>query len=223
MRKFIADKIFLLMPFIILAIGILTHYFLIPNIYGEKMTPPLALFGKTISMATLAFTNKTTSFMNADKILEHFQNISFFEIFWWIWLLCLLVSIFFACKDLQNREDPISENAVLIKRDAYQKIYAATETLKAFNEKFADKDLEKIIHDLKITTNRLNADSDFGYGNAEVIACENSISKHLDALKNSILSLEGDNWHENLPQIKNTVAQINSLLNERTELKKRRD
>lgn len=81
-------------------------------------------------------------------------------------------------------------------------------------------ELDALIYAIKCLEEKLSLESDFGYGDNNVISCENNIAQQLQLLKNATKSIENGNIAENIKTINNIVLEINILLQKRTEMKK---
>lgn len=211
--KSIISKFVFLMPIIILLVGLMVYFIIVPNIYG-----------KVVSFIDWLFTNPQNILNTLRKpnvVLPKINSIIGMRIFWWIWLASFITSLFFVGKQLQSKAEPNSQNAILIKKEPYLMIQEVTDTLRQIKLQINDKQLDSLIYSVNIIEEKLSVESDFGYGNNAVINCENNIAHQIQYLVDAAKNINSANFELELKDMKTAIANINSLLRRRTELKKR--
>lgn len=211
--KKIINKFIFLIPIVILLIGIVAYYIVIPNIYG-----------KVISFIDWLFTdsqNIMDTLRNPNAVLPKIYSIIGMRIFWWLWLLGLSTSLFFVGKQLQAKPEPYTVNAVFTKREPYLVIQTVTDALKQLKTHRSSKQLDSLIYAVKKLEEKLSVESEFGYGESIVINCENNIAQQIQFLLDAIPCIENGDFEENLKAMNIAVMNINSLLRKRIELKRK--
>lgn len=204
------NKLVYFIPVVIFLIGIVAYFTLIPNIYGGIIVDWLFTNPKNIieMLHDSASPFPKTNSVNAIRF------------FWWIWLAGLIASLFLVGKQLHSKPGPNAENAILIKKEPYLMIQDVSSSLKQLKTRRTCKQLDSLIYVVKKLEEKLSVESDFGYGKSAVINCENDIAKQIRSLLDIIPDIENGNFEENLKTMSSTVANINSLLHRRIELKK---
>ena len=211
--KKVLGKYIFLIPIAILLIGIIAYFVVIPNIYG-----------KVVSFIDWLFTdpqNIIDTLKEPDIVLPKINSIIGLRIFWWLWLASFIASLFFVGKQLQTKPQPNISNAVFIKKEPYLAIQNLSAKLKIISPKINNKEFENLYKAVKRLEERLSIESDFGYGNDSVISCENNIAAQIQFLLDSYQNLETDNMTETIQAFNEAISNINSLLHQRIELKKK--
>ena len=208
MRKFIC-----MIPVLLLLIAVIAYFIIVPNMYG-----------KVVSFIDWLFTNPE-NILNAlsdpNAVLPQVNSIIGMRIFWWIWLVAFIASLFFVGKQLQAKPEPNTTNAILTKKEPYLLMQDVTDLLKQIKVKNNSKQLESLIYAVKKLEEKLSVESDFGYGKEVVINCENNIAQQIQFLLEVSKHIEDGNFEENMNAMNMAVANINSLLRKRIELKKK--
>lgn len=202
-----------LMPTIFLIVGIIVYYITIPNICGKLISFDVWLF--TDSKEILDILQKQ------DTLPPQIGSVIGIRVFWWVWLAGFITSLFFVGRWLQAKPIPSASNAVLTKREPYLMMQNVSNTLKELRQRLSCKELDDLISFVKRLEEKLSVESDFGCGKGAVIDCENNISVQLQVLVHSVTDIEVGDFDKNLRDLSVTVSHINSLLQQRTELKKR--
>ena len=109
-----------------------------------------------------------------------------------------------------------SEYAVIRGKEAYHK--AQTVIIRNHN-KLHTKECLKLSKRLNALVERLNYESDFGYGALSIIDCENQINQKINNLSECLTDYEPD--LDNRQSIEVVLNEINILLDRRAEMKKR--
>ena len=207
------NKFIFVIPILIFIIGLFAYFIIIPNIYG-----------KTISFIDWLFSDSQTiinTLRDADTVLPQVHGIIAIGIFWWLWIASFIVSLFFVGRQLNSSPQINSINANMKKNDPYIFIQDISESIKLIKLRRSGTELDNFIYSLKRLEDRLSLESDFGYGDNHVINCENKIAERLQALKNSVSNIEKGNFIENISKLNNIVTEINSMLLQRVNLKKK--
>lgn len=210
--KNVMNKFVFFLPAIILLIGAIAYFVVVPNIYGS-----------VVSFVDWLFTdpqNIIDTLHDPNAVLPHVNSIIGIRIFWWIWLVALIASLFFIGKQLQAKPEPNVANAILTKKEPYLMVQDIKDILKQVKMRRNSKQLDSLIYAIKKLEERLSIESDFGYGKSSVIYCENNIARQMQFLLDTAPHIENGNFDENLKAMNVAVANINSLLRRRTELKK---
>lgn len=210
--KSIFNKIIFIAPLIIFLIGIIAYFVVIPNIYG-----------KTVSFIDWLFTDSETilnTLRDPNKVLPQIHSIIGIGIFWWLWLAGFIVSLFFVGQRLNSTPEPNAANAILKKNAPYFMIQDISEILRQKNQGKNIMALNNFIYNVKRLEDKFSVESDFGYGNSGVIKKENEISEQLQILKDGAEKINKGDILKNISELNEVVANINSMLRTRTELKK---
>lgn len=211
--KKVMNKFVFVIPVIILLVGAIAYFVVIPNIYG-----------RVVSFVDWLFTdpqNIIDTLRDPNAVLPQVNSIIGIRIFWWVWLAGLITSLFFVGKQLQAKPEPNAANAILTKKEPYLMIQDVTDALKQLKARRNSKQLDSLIYSVKKLEEKLSVESDFGYGKSSVINCENNIAKQIQFLLDTVPCIENGNFEENLQAMNTAVMNINSLLRRRIELKKR--
>lgn len=209
----VMKKMVFFIPPVILLIGVIAYFVIIPEIYGG-----------IVSFIDWLFTdsqNIIDTLRDPSAVLPQIHSITGIKIFWWVWLAGLITSLFFVGKQLQGKPEPNVSNAILIKREPYLMVQDVTDALKQLKVRKNSKQLDSLIYTVKKLEEKLSVESDFGYGKNTVINCENNIARQLQFLLDTLSSIENGDYEENLKAMNTAVMNINSLLRRRMELKKR--
>lgn len=200
-----------LTPIILVAAAISVYFVLIPKIYGDAV--PFADWFLSDSAKII------NSMHGGGKSLPSVGGIVALEIFWRVWFVLFVTSLFFVGKRLHNPEKKFSEDAVMIKNDPYLAVQDALDRLQRND---ISDELDEVIDSVKKLSDKLYYESDFGLGDSNVTDCENEIAKLLKSLVSSAKNLKDGNFEENLKNLKALIDSVNSLLNVRANLEKRR-
>ncbi len=211
--KKVMNKFVFFIPVIILLVGVVAYFIVIPNIYG-----------KVVSFVDWLFTdpeNIINTLRDPNAVLPKVNSIIGMRIFWWVWLASLISSLFFVGKQLQAKPEPNATNAILTKKEPYLMIQDVTDALKQLKTRRSSKQLDSLMYSVKKLEEKLSVESDFGYGKSVVINCENNIARQLQFLLDTAPCIENGDFEENLKAMNTAVMNINSLLRKRIELKKK--
>ena len=211
--KKVMNKFVFVIPVIILLIGVIAYFIVIPNIYG-----------RVVSFFDWLFTdpqNIIDTLRDPNAVLPQVNSIIGIRIYWWVWLAGLITSLFFVGKQLQAKPEPNADNAILTKKEPYLMIQNVTDVLKQLKTRRNSKQLDSLIYSVKKLEEKLSVESDFGYGKGSVINCENNIARQIQFLLDTVSCIENGDFEENLKEMNTVVTNINSLLRRRNELKKR--
>lgn len=211
--KKVMSKFVFLIPVVILLVGVIAYFIVVPSIYG-----------KIVSFADWLFTdpqNILDTLRNPNAVLPQVNSIIGMRIFWWIWLAGLILSLFFVGKQLQAKPEPNAANAILTKKEPYLMIQDVTDALKQLKTRKRSPQLDSLLYAVKKLEEKLSVESDFGYGKSAVINCENNIARQIQFLLDTVPCIENGDFEENVKAMNAAVMNINSLLRRRLELKKR--
>ncbi len=200
-------------PIILLFVGIIAYFIVIPKIYGQVVS--------FVDWLIADPQNIIDALRDPNAVLPKVYGIIGIRIFWYVWLAAFITSLFFVGQQLQKKPEPDATNALLIKKEPYLLIQDIMAELKKSKQRIYNKELDAFIYSIKRLEERLSVESDFGYGREAVLRCENNIAKQLQFLLDSVPCLEEDNMADSLPVLREAVFNIESLLRRRTELKKR--
>lgn len=207
------NKFVLFFPMIVLLVGIVAYFIVIPYIYGQ-----------IISFVDWLFTdsnNIISTLRDPNIVLPQINVIIGMKIFWWVWLIGLIFSLFFMGKQLQSKRDTIALNALLKKKEPYLMVQTVIDTLNQTKAHNHNRQLDALLYSIKKLAEKLSVESDFGYGENNVISCENNIARQIQFLVDTASCLENNNLEENIKAMNTAIININSLLRKRIELKKR--
>lgn len=212
--KKVLNKFVFFIPVIILLVGVIAYFIVVPNLYG-----------RVVSFVDWLFTdpqNIISTLRDPNAVLQQVNSIIGMRIFWWVWLTGLITSLFFVGKQLQSKPEPSAPNAILTKKEPYLMIQDVIETLKQVKTHTSSQQLDSLIYAIKRLEEKLSVESDFGYGKNTVISCENNIARQIQFLVDTARCVENGDFEENLKAMNVAIMNINSLLRRRIELKKRR-
>lgn len=199
-------------PAVILLTGVIADFAVLPNEYGGKFLGVLFAWLFKDSQDT------TNTLLGLSKPFgETHPGIC---IFWGIWVIAFIVSLFFCGRQFHKKPEPKAINAVLRKREPYLLLQGVSGSLRQMKQRQNDKELDTLIYAIKYLEEKLSVESDFGYGGDAVIDCENDISHKLQFIKEKALNVEKGNIIDNINVLNETVSEINFLLARRRELKK---
>ena len=206
-------KIVFILPIVIFLIGIIAFIIVISSVYG-----------KIVSFVDWIFSdpqNIIEILRDSNAVLPKAYNIICLRIFWWIWLACFVASLFAVGKQLHGGMEQNAVNAVLKNKEPYLMIQEVYELLKQIRLRANNRQLDPLLYAVKRLKEKLSVESDFGYGNDAVIACENNIAKQLRFLVDTVSKVENDDSEESINAMNRAVMNVNSLLQRRMELKRR--
>lgn len=205
---------FCLIPVIILLIGAVTYFIIIPHIYGRVLSFGNDMFANTETVIDM-IQNPGVAFLKTDGDIG-------IRLFWYVWWVVFIASLFFVGKKLHMKPAPDNPNAILVKREPYLMIQDVSENLKCINSRKSEK-LDELLYEVKCLEEKLSIESDFGYGSDIIINCENNIAMQLQFLIDTVSNIDAENFNENIKKASAVVTDINSLLRRRGELKKVND
>ena len=211
--KKVMNKFVFFIPVIILLVGVIAYFIVVPNLYG-----------RVVSFVDWLFTdpqNIKSTLRDPNTVLPQVNSIIGMRIFWWVWLTGLIISLFFVGKQLQSKPEPNDPNAILTKREPYLMIQDVTNALNQVKTHNSSKQLDSLIYAIKKLEEKLSVESDFGYGQNAVISCENNIARQIQFLVDIAPCVETDDFEENIKAMNTAIMNINSLLRRRMVLKKR--
>lgn len=211
--KKVTGKFVFAIPVIIVLIGIIAFFIVVPGIYGRAVSFIDWMFADP--------QNIIDTLRDSNAVLPKVYSIAGIKIFWWIWLSGLTASLFFVGRQIHAKPEPNADNAILTKKEPYLMILDVSGILKQLKARISSKQLDSLLYAVKRLEERLSMESDFGYGKNAVISCENNIAKQLQFLMETVSNAENGNFEENLKAMDAAVMNINSLLRRRIELKKR--
>lgn len=209
----VMNKFVFFIPVIILLVGVIAYFIVVPNIYG-----------RVVSFVDWLFTdsqNIISTLRDPNAVLSQVNSIIGMRIFWWVWLASLITSLFFVGKQLQSKPEPNALNAILTKKEPYLMIQNVIDDLRQVRAHNNNKQLDSLIYAVKKLEEKLSVESDFGYGKNAVISCENNIARQIQFLVDIAPCVENGDFEENINAMNTAIMNINSLLRRRIELKKR--
>lgn len=200
-----------LIPVILIVIAISFYFIFLPKIYGDTIPITDYFFADSAKIIS--------SLHTGSKSLPLVDRIVALEIFWRVWIVLFITSLFFVGKRLHNPPKEFSQYAIMIKNDPY---LASQDALDRLQMKAISHELVEVIDSVKKLSNKLYYESDFGLGDSNVTDCENEIAKSLKSLVTTAKNLQDGNFEENLKRIEELINSVNSLLSIRANLEKRR-
>lgn len=216
MSKRMMRKAVFLLPFIVLLIGIvayITYNYLI-----------LSNCDATVSLGDIFITDLQSiiiTLQDPEATIFQFDNISGIQLFWWIWLASFISSLFFSARQLHRKPEPDAPDAILFKRKPYVMIQNVSFSLKRAQQGTERKELANLVSAVKRLEEKLFVESDFGYGNKIVIECENTIAMKLQLLEDYTSHIDVGDIVKNAKSMEAIVLDIDCLLKQRIELKRR--
>lgn len=208
-----ANNFVFFVPIGIFIIGIVAYFIIIPNVYGY-----IASFFDWLFIDPRNIIDK---FPYPNVVLPQINTIIGIKIFWWVWLLGLIISLFFVGKRLQSKPKPKAVDAIFVKKEAHLMMQDITDALKRIKIRNNNKQLDSLIYSVKILEEKLSVESDFGCGTDTVIRYENQIAGKIHFLMDAVSNMENRDLEEALKEMSTIVTEINSLLRKRRELSKK--
>lgn len=206
-RKFKEYLIFIL-PVLFLLVGIWAFF----NVVSINYTRAVSVVDWLLSGPD----NIVATMRDVDTLMGRLQRIMLMRAFWVLWFAGFSVSVFMLGRHIQNKKEKYSEYAVIRGKEAYHK--AQTVIIRNHN-KLHTKECLKLNKRLNALVERLNYESDFGYGALSIIDCENQINQKINNLSECLTDYEPD--LDNQQSIEAVLNEINILLDRRAEMKKR--
>jgi len=201
-------------PFIFLLLGIIADFTVIPVVYGIEGSFMFHLFvnpKKTI-YSIINPHNMLPEISRTTRIIVQMLGV--------IWGVCFWASLYFFCRKLGSKSKPAAANAILIKKEPYLLIMDVSRALRQLRKYRDNVELNKLIYAVKCLEEKMATESDFGYGNDEVIACENEIIQQFQFLLYMVMNTDEGSMDENIYKLNKAVENARFLLMKRTELKK---
>lgn len=211
--KKVMSKFVFFIPVIVLLVGVVAYFVVVPNVYGRVVS--------FVDWLLADPQNIIDTLHDPNAVLPRVNSIIGMRIFWWIWLAGLITSLFFVGKQLQAKPEPNATNAILLKKEPYLMIQDVSDALKQLRTRRYSKQLDSLIYTVKKLEEKLSVESDFGYGTSTIISCENNIARQIQFLLDTVPYVENGDFEENLKAMNTAVMNVNSLLRRRVELKKR--
>lgn len=206
-RKF-KEYIIFILPVLFLLVGIWAFFNVVSINYTRAVSVVDWLFSGT--------DNIIATLQDVDTLMGQVQRIILMRAFWICWFAGFSVSVFMLGRHIQNKKEKYSEYAVIRGKEAYHK--AQTVFIRNHN-KLHTKECLKLSKRLNALVERLNYESDFGYGDLAIIDCENQINQKISNLSECLTDYEPD--LDNQRSIEAVLNEINILLDRRAEMKKR--
>ena len=208
--KHTLDKFVFSVPIILILMGIGVYFVLIPNIYGKSVS--------LIQWIIANPQNIRTVLSEQAFVISNLNGILGIKMFWIIWLAALITSLFFIGKQLQAETMTVNQNAKLKNKEPYFLVMEVTRVLK--NHENTPR-LKTLFYLLKKMEEKLSVESDFGFGESNVINCENEIAYQFQLLENRVSTMEEGDIDLNIDETIKIITYIDSLLYQRMELKKK--
>ena len=206
--KKIKEYLIFILPLLFLLVGMWAFFNVVSINYTRAVSVVDWLFsGPDNIIATLR---------DVDTLMGQVQRIILMRAFWICWFAGFSVSVFMLGRHIQNKKEKYSEYAVIRGKEAYHK--AQTVIIRNHN-KLHTKECLKLSKRLNALVERLNYESDFGYGAVAIIDCENQIYQKINNLSECLTDYEPD--LDNQQSIEVVLNEINILLDRRAEMKKR--
>ena len=206
--KKIKEYLIFILPLLFLLVGMWAFFNVVSINYTRAVSVVDWLFsGSDNIIATLR---------DVDTLMGQVQRIILMRAFWICWFAGFSVSVFMLGRHIQNKKEKYSEYAVIRGKEAYHK--AQTVIIRNHN-KLHTKECLKLSKRLNALVERLNYESDFGYGDLAIIDCENKINQKISNLSECLTDYEPD--LDNQQSIEVVLNEINILLDRRAEMKKR--
>ncbi len=162
--------------------------------------------------------NIVATLRSTDTVMYYVHRFILKRSFWFLWSAGFVFSLYLLGKHLQTNNDMVAENAVLVGREASAIMNRITRKYEVISLKADDVRLEKKLKEL---SDRFCVESEFGYGTCNVIECEHRIKIKLVILEEQIDKLEAMEGTTSLDVVRAVVSDIDILLKERAELKKK--
>ena len=208
----IFDKLIFFMPLVIFFVGILAYFLIIPNIYGKSVSFFDWLFSDTETIVR--------TLRDANVVFEQVNGIVAIGVFCWLWLASFILSLFFVGRKLNAQAEPMT-SLKKSKQELFFTVQNINFIIGNLRKKYATQEMDDFSYAMKQFENNLSIETDFGYGNSSVIKFENDIAEKIRELKISVTNAEIGNISDNIRKSNSILKNINSLLKQRSELKKR--
>lgn len=115
---------------------------------------------------------------------------------------------------------PNTTDTILINREPYLLAQEINSRLRLLKTSLSSKKIDALIYTAKCLEERFSIESDFGYGDRDIINCENEIAEKLQCILDIILHIGEKELYQNIKILDEAIAEVNFLLNRRKELKK---
>ena len=207
-QRKIQEYIIFALPVLFLLVGIWAFF----NVVSINYTRAISIIDWLFSGSD----NIIATLRDVDTLMGRLQRIILMRAFWICWFAGFSVSVFMLGRHIQNKKEKYSEYAVIRGKEAYHK--AQTVIIRNHN-KLHTKECLKLSKRLNALVERLNYESDFGYGDFAIIECENQINQKINALIGHLTDYEPG--LDNQQCVDAVLDEINILLDQRAEMKKR--
>lgn len=195
-------------PILLLFVGIGAFFRVIPITYTNAISLIDWLFSGS--------DNIISTLHDVNTVMGKLQRIIFMRAFWALWFIFFSISVFFLGKHIHNKKENYSVNAELKGKEAYDKLRGLI--IKNY-KKLRATEYITLNKKLDALAEKLNYESNFGYGDLIVIECENQINKKINDLE--VLLMDYEPSLDNKKNVELVLDEINILLDQRAEMKKR--
>ena len=206
-------RIVYLLPFVVLAIGFVAYFLIIPHTYGRAISFFDWLFGDPETIIR--------SLRNPNVVLPQIHRVIVMKLLWWIWLAGFIGSLLLVGRRLQSQTEPINESCILKGNEPFQNMHDVGEILRQSLPKGDSGAIRELLSSVKTLEERLLSESDFGYGGHSIIECENDIARKMQNLSDLAEHIHDGDLDDNIRIVGKEITIINSLLRKRMEIKKR--
>ena len=203
-KKYIISITVILAPIIVFIVGVIEYY-------RQSVDEQLLFIEWIVTRYNIA-----SIFNNEALIGDRFRRL-----FWNIWIIAFALSLFTMGKYFNDSKKNVNKDAILKDKDPYIKAQYIYQKLKETKKENNLKELDQIIYRIKIIEEQLSVESDFGYGDSELILCENEISKNLNQLMHMAGNIHGSVLHEDITMMYKAISEINVQLRKRQELERK--
>ena len=206
-QRKIQEYIIFALPILFLLVGIWAFL----NVISMYYTRAISMIDWLLSGPD----NIVATMRDVDTLMGRLQRIIIMRAFWIYWFAGFSVSVFVLGRHIHNKKERYSEYAEIKGKDAYHK---AKEVVIRNHKKLHTTGCLQLSKKLNALVERLNYESDFGYGDFAITECENKINQKINALIGHLTDYEPGLDNQQCVDV--VLDEINILLDQRAEMKK---
>lgn len=199
-----------LCPILIAAIYVIIYVIVMPMAYGKGLTIGRLMTDDPESIAAFL--------MDKNKVFAAVNRILLLKILMYVLYVAFIASLFALGYVIQNKKPKQHIDAIMHDREAYVKAMAINARVQNITLDGTDEAKTAV----RNVTEHLRNESAFGYGNIQVIRCENEVAK---CLRNIDLNIPALGDPKNVQQAATVIIDdcqtIQSCLAQRMELKRK--
>lgn len=208
-----ASKAVYALPIVMMLIGVIAYFVIIPSIYGQVIS--------FIDWLVSDPQNIIYTLQDPDFAIGKTNYLIAIKAFWYVWTAGFIASLYFVGRQLQKKPEQNALNAILVKKEPYLLAQDIVAEIKKVELGKDNKEFKQFGESVKRLEERLSVESDFGIGKPSVIKCENEIAKQLQYILENVPNITSGDVYANTNELSKAVTNINSLMRKRIELKRK--